>query len=39
MRSIRQPGQMAFALIFPLFFLFVVSSGLNQRCLAAGLSR
>ena len=29
LRSIRQPGQMAFALVFPLFFLFVVSSGLD----------
>jgi ABC-2 type transport system permease protein len=29
LRSIRQPGQMAFALVFPLFFLFVVSSGLS----------
>ena len=36
MRSIRQPGQMAFALIFPLFFLFVVSSGLNSAASLPG---
>lgn len=30
LRSIRQPGQLAFALVFPLFFLFVVSSGLDR---------
>lgn len=29
-RTIRQPGQMAFALVFPLFFLFVVASGLDR---------
>jgi len=36
MRSIRQPGQMAFALVFPLFFLFVVSSGLNSAASLPG---
>ena len=36
MRSIRQPGQMAFALIFPLFFLFVVASGLNSAASLPG---
>ena len=30
MRSIRQPGQLAFALVFPLFFLFVIASGLDR---------
>ena len=34
LRSIRQPGQMAFALIFPIFFLGVIASGLDR---AAGL--
>ena len=34
LRSIRQPGQMAFALVFPLFFLGVIASGLDR---AAGL--
>ena len=30
LRSIRQPGQMAFALVFPLFFLTVIASGLDR---------
>jgi ABC-2 type transport system permease protein len=30
LRSVRQPGQLAFALVFPLFFLFVISSGLDR---------
>ena len=30
LRNVRQPGQMAFALVFPLFFLLVVASGLDR---------
>lgn len=30
LRNVRQPGQMAFALVFPLFFLIVVASGLDR---------
>jgi ABC-2 type transport system permease protein len=30
MRSIRQPGQMAFALIFPLFFVALFLSSMNM---------
>jgi ABC-2 type transport system permease protein len=30
MRSIRQPGQLAFALVFPLFFFTVIASGLDR---------
>ena len=30
LRSIRQPGQMAFAVVFPLFFLTVIASGLDR---------
>jgi ABC-2 type transport system permease protein len=30
LRSIRQPGQLVFALVFPLFFLLVIASGLNR---------
>ena len=29
-RSVRQPGQLFFALAFPLFFLAVIASGLNR---------
>jgi ABC-2 type transport system permease protein len=36
LRSIRQPGQMAFALVFPLFFLFVVASGLDRAASLPG---
>ncbi len=36
LRSIRQPGQMAFALIFPLFFLFVIASGLDRAASLPG---
>ncbi len=36
LRSIRQPGQMAFALVFPLFFLFVVSNGLSPASALPG---
>jgi len=36
LRSVRQPGQLAFALIFPLFFLFVVSHGLNPAASLPG---
>jgi ABC-2 type transport system permease protein len=30
LRSIRQPGQIFFALIFPMFFLLVIASGLDR---------
>jgi len=30
MRTLRQPGQLAFAGIFPLFFLIVIASGLDR---------
>ena len=36
LRSIRQPGQMAFALVFPLFFLFVIASGLDRAASLPG---
>jgi ABC-2 type transport system permease protein len=36
MRSIRQPGQLAFALVFPLFFLFVIASGLDRASALPG---
>ena len=36
MRSIRQPGQLAFALVFPLFFFFVLASGLDRAAALPG---
>jgi ABC-2 type transport system permease protein len=36
MRSIRQPGQLAFALVFPLFFLTVIASGLGPAASLPG---
>jgi ABC-2 type transport system permease protein len=36
LRSIRQPGQIFFALVFPLFFLLVIASGLNRAASLPG---
>ena len=36
MRSIRQPGQLAFALVFPLFFFTVIASGLDRASALPG---
>jgi len=36
LRSIRQPGQLAFALVFPLFFIIVIASGLDRASALPG---
>jgi ABC-2 type transport system permease protein len=36
LRSIRQPGQIFFALVFPMFFLFVIASGLDRAASLPG---